>query len=971
MARCWSGLILSAYTFITLANAASTSLSQEITNFVPKCAQECFISFLDSNFPTSICSSAPTLECLCSHNGLSEFTVGEGAVQCIISEGNIGFCKGRDASNSVVLGAYSMCNGQNNALPNTHATIVATLIIPSSRPSIVLVPPSATAVASATPISTLITPIPTTTALTSPNSGPTSAALPSGLPSPSTVAQPVQTNSPIPPPTLTKPQIVGITVASIGGTALMLGVIALFACVRRKRLQKNRESDEFPFQLEPKVYAKSTKSSRFSLRRPKNFGPGGTSNGIAAKVAPPVPPRLDTTSPNMFSRRSIHQNHTIGLAISPEGNAQVRKQNRPSSRLLPPKPTLKLQMPQQAAEFSFAQTGPKPSAFNRPSPTAQYEVDYDGAGYQVPPPVPTLIGAGLSYPKPVLKQTTVDRQSTATQFEEDDENVALKSYAPNTRGGSFIQPISKFSVLGRQITAAQFVEDEEARNSNAAKRKTDLSRKSTATQFEEDEEISAISSAPRNVWTRRSTVEELDTAIELWQKFSPIDPAAGPPAFVMNASNKNPSQQRQLHSSNSRPAELEGSPVTPVSLVRGIGSFSQPRRPNDYPRLKQPAPELGAFPKPPQHPPKLQIPASTTRPITATSSVYSTRTSSLPASPAKSNPPNATVPAIPKICKQEGPYDAPETVNRKTSESKSPGLSPNGPRTAELSPVLESPSSGRSPVSYPKIPKPGRLSAAEIRMVPPPPQPKFSMAAEKPWIQAEIAAQRERQSRQESPQQQYSYQTFQSPRLNTSFQSDSQRSAVDKYYIPSPLSPASPRDLSSLPSQSQRTSQGSKQFQASLSLAQKPGLSSQVQSRPPRTSPSLQQGPNRPQLTTNPSIAFRRSSSGLSQISELSSESKPSSISSGQSHLAQRRRGEQKAAALVLPSQSEQKLQQKKKWMVLKEEDVDKAKSDKWRPMLAQQHVEQVEPFELPGTPGWVPRLTPTRRGEELFLSVG
>jgi hypothetical protein len=25
---------------------------------------------------------------------------------------------------------------------------------------------------------------------------------------------------------------------------------------------------------------------------------------------------------------------------------------------------------------------------------------------------------------------------------------------------------------------------------------------------------------------------------------------------------------------------------------------------------------------------------------------------------------------------------------------------------------------------------------------------------------------------------------------------------------------------------------------------------------------------------------------------------------------------------------------------------------------------------ELPRTPGWVPKLTPTRRGDELFLSV-
>lgn len=99
MALCWPSLILLIYAFSIHANAAATSytLSTELTNFVPTCAQECFISFLDTNFPTSACSSKPMLDCLCSHNGTTGYTVGEGAVQCIISEINIGFCKGDDA----------------------------------------------------------------------------------------------------------------------------------------------------------------------------------------------------------------------------------------------------------------------------------------------------------------------------------------------------------------------------------------------------------------------------------------------------------------------------------------------------------------------------------------------------------------------------------------------------------------------------------------------------------------------------------------------------------------------------------------------------------------------------------------------------------------------------------------------------------------------------------------------------------
>jgi hypothetical protein len=95
MALCWPSLFL-LLLYSTFANAAIT-LSAELTNFVPACAQECFESFLQSNFPTSVCTSIPTLACLCSNNSTSGYTVGEGAVQCIISEDSIGGCQGVDA----------------------------------------------------------------------------------------------------------------------------------------------------------------------------------------------------------------------------------------------------------------------------------------------------------------------------------------------------------------------------------------------------------------------------------------------------------------------------------------------------------------------------------------------------------------------------------------------------------------------------------------------------------------------------------------------------------------------------------------------------------------------------------------------------------------------------------------------------------------------------------------------------------
>lgn len=88
------------------------------------------------------------------------------------------------------------------------------------------------------------------------------------------------------------------------------------------------------------------------------------------------------------------------------------------------------------------------------------------------------------------------------------------------------------------------------------------------------------------------------------------------------------------------------------------------------------------------------------------------------------------------------------------------------------------------------------------------------------------------------------------------------------------------------------------------------------------------------------------------------------------------------------------------KWRVLDAQGKQQAKSNDWRPTLAStststsntngnggtQYIEVTKEREnlmngmsdgkslgtgdLPKTPGWMPKLTPTRRGDELFLSV-
>ncbi|KAG0652661.1 hypothetical protein D0Z07_0247 [Hyphodiscus hymeniophilus] len=550
-----------------------------------------------------------------------------------------------------------------------------------------------------------------------------------------------------------------------------------------------------PFQMDPS-YGYGFKGPTEVTKKRK--GPGGTSNGIAAKVAPNVPPRIDTGSPNMFARRSIRPD-TIGLAISPERNEAIDR--RHSSKLLPDKPTLTLKVP---------------------------------SGYAA---------GDVKMSQPIPHPSTISRQSTATQFEEDFADSA-----------------------------------------------------DTAVAGQED-------------WGTASTAQMVNNRTGNWGTIRPVEPDSGdPPQFIVSASDWRPPNPTSNIDAPALAAPFE---VKPLKLGRNIGSFSRPLVVGNDP-----------FPRPPP-PAQLEIPAQTNRPITQSSSIYSTH-HSLPPSDAGRN---SNV-ARRKSHKQSGPYDRQVSTGSLTSfESADSVTYPQDqePKTAgtDLSPVVESPASGRSPVSYPKIP--GRLSRDYIRMVPPPAQPDFgavfsSQSGMKPWKIAEMNAQRERDRIQAQAQRQN-----QSRTQGLGFRQSHQHPQRD-YIAPSAAyNSVSSQDKSPAPN------------------PYYPNQTSQyILARP---------GP----LTQNPSNS--RSSSLVS-------------LNSNTSSLLAKRRGEQRAHALKLTSEDDKKRQQAK-WRVLKEGDIERAKSPGWRPQLAGgEGVQTLERTDLPSTPGWIPKLTPTRRGDELFLSV-
>lgn len=89
-----------ATTTTSASSSSSTSypfeLDSDVTDFIPSCALSCFESFLEANYNGTVCGSSPSLECLCAHTGSTGYTIGEGAVQCIVAENNVGACQGMD-----------------------------------------------------------------------------------------------------------------------------------------------------------------------------------------------------------------------------------------------------------------------------------------------------------------------------------------------------------------------------------------------------------------------------------------------------------------------------------------------------------------------------------------------------------------------------------------------------------------------------------------------------------------------------------------------------------------------------------------------------------------------------------------------------------------------------------------------------------------------------------------------------------
>ncbi|KAI1459165.1 hypothetical protein F4805DRAFT_455943 [Annulohypoxylon moriforme] len=322
------------WTTILVGVTAAVELGDDIQNFVPTCAQPCLESFIQGNFPSSGCTSNPTLECLCTTTSSSGYTLGEGALQCISAEVQRGVCNENVTGGSVKHDAYLMCSKIANSLPNTHSILTATIAdSPTGGSASIILSPTGTEAGTVTSI------LAPTASSTISMAATTNPAAPSATPAPS--------------PSLNGAQVAGIIVGVAGAIIITFIAILVARHFRRRNFPDLEDGLLQPGDDRGKPGTSSSKNTgpmvisapfrRFSTSHP---------DPRPYRTAPPrfpSPPPNPISPTNPFHTPNPNNEYADVVAsrsqnTTPAGSPEIPAR-RPRSRLLPAKPALSVKIP--------------------------------------------------------------------------------------------------------------------------------------------------------------------------------------------------------------------------------------------------------------------------------------------------------------------------------------------------------------------------------------------------------------------------------------------------------------------------------------------------------------------------------------------------------------------------------------------------------------------------------------------------
>ena len=403
-------LFLNSFPLALAGPQYTNFLAPYLVKLVATCAQSCLEAFIATSFPTSTCPDPQDLDCLCTRESKTGFTLGEGALRCLAS----------DCTNEQLLdiaAAYGVCASVPGAKPMTHSTITATMANPTTitfdthntltttdpNPSIssscsdswfsqtnLISLTSSVSSSKDTPISTSSitgiltasgTPplIPTNTAAFFPiNPGSSSTTSLPGISSTDTSAAAATQKS-----TLTNQQIAGIAVSAGAVTVAGFALLIFLFCFRNKRASKRDSGSSFGGDL---ILAANNgpPGSIPTSSRDVESGPAPKPT-VPAKAQQFLGVPVSTNDRRWSLWRMRVEPHEIGVAVAPEMGRDITQETSPvsiasyrtTSRLLPDKPSYSL----------FPSPTQNPASQN---PTQPPTVRFAGSGRNIPlPPYPS------------------------------------------------------------------------------------------------------------------------------------------------------------------------------------------------------------------------------------------------------------------------------------------------------------------------------------------------------------------------------------------------------------------------------------------------------------------------------------------------------------------------------------------------------------------------------------------------------
>ncbi|KAL4810060.1 hypothetical protein BDV18DRAFT_52438 [Aspergillus unguis] len=236
-------LVLIYFSPVTQATAVS------LLDLLPKCASRCVESFINTEYPKNACSKGCDLNYLCTTNTTNGYTLGEAALRCSLSLCSVEVAMSFDS--------YSICESVPDALPRTHATIVATVTAgpnPTSTttPAIITAKPETTDAGTIT--STTSTESDHTSSKTTTFQSPTSTTTNTRTSTTETEEPTSTSTESSPSPTageefddssqstsLNSGAVIGVSVASGIAGFFIIGVVIFFCCRRMRRKAQDRE----------------------------------------------------------------------------------------------------------------------------------------------------------------------------------------------------------------------------------------------------------------------------------------------------------------------------------------------------------------------------------------------------------------------------------------------------------------------------------------------------------------------------------------------------------------------------------------------------------------------------------------------------------------------------------------------------------------------------------------------------------